>query len=341
MEQQCSKEQGVLRNTNIEVLRFVLMVAICFWHVMVHGFNFKSIGNPGYFLSVDRATITFFCSLFSPSVYCFLVISGWYGINFSLKKYLYFAFLAFSCYGLSIVFLLLWGEDNIEWPSIMSHIFPIASYKWWFMTYYVMVFLFAPFLECGLKALDVRVVKLILCISTFMVVGNFILMTPFAGYSFFDLLYIYFLARYLRMANFHCSRKVLCVIYIFSLLLLWGACYMASGLTGYNANLSFRLLNYSNPLIILMAFSIFFYVKDLKPFFCSKINFILSNTLVIYLLTEGVGGFLYKYEAMLISENLLCGIAVVLMTIFICLLVGKCLSFIFDGIFSSVVSDKK
>lgn len=36
---------GQKRNTNIEVLRLVLMLAILCWHILVHGYGFKDIGG--------------------------------------------------------------------------------------------------------------------------------------------------------------------------------------------------------------------------------------------------------------------------------------------------------
>ena len=36
---------GQKRNTNIEVLRLVLMMAIFCWHILVHGYGFKNIGG--------------------------------------------------------------------------------------------------------------------------------------------------------------------------------------------------------------------------------------------------------------------------------------------------------
>ena len=33
------------RNTNIEILRFILMCFIFFWHILVHGYNLKQLGG--------------------------------------------------------------------------------------------------------------------------------------------------------------------------------------------------------------------------------------------------------------------------------------------------------
>lgn len=73
---------GQKRNTNIEVLRLVLMLAILCWHILVHGYGFG--GGKMECLS-DEVGITF-ASLFAPATYCFMFISGYYGLKFSVKK---------------------------------------------------------------------------------------------------------------------------------------------------------------------------------------------------------------------------------------------------------------
>lgn len=35
------------RNTNIEILRCILIMAVCFWHVIIHGFKFMTDGLGG------------------------------------------------------------------------------------------------------------------------------------------------------------------------------------------------------------------------------------------------------------------------------------------------------
>ena len=319
-------EKKEARNSNIEILRFILMLFICFWHIIMHGLDFKDIGTGDYILEADRGIVTFFCALFSPAVYCFMFISGWYGIHYSKKKYLYFACMGFACFIISIITIYCIG-DTVKLTFIITHLFPIACNNWWFLTCYIMVFLVAPFIDCGLKMMDSNTIKQILYILTFMEVVGFFTLTPYAGYSFFGLLYIYILARYMRLNQIECSYKAIYVCYLSSLLLLWGACYWATGLFGKDARLAFIFLGYSNPLIIIMAIAIFFFVKGLKPFYSKWVNLTFSNTLIIYLMTEGIGGSLYQFEASLLKNNMIVGILFVIATMFICLLIGRLLSF--------------
>lgn len=322
-----------VRNTNIEILRFVLMVFICFWHVIVHGYTFKFYGEPGFVLNADIRIITFFTTLFAPATYCFMFISGWYGIKFSLRKYLYFAFLAICCMVLTIGIRYYLGDID-SWYPVVSHIFPIATEKWWFLTCYIMVFLIAPFIEAGLKVIDKKTLKQIIYIMTFIEIGSLMLQEP-TGLSFYGLLYIYVLARYLRMIQFDCSAKKLIVAYLVAFFALWGLTYSASYLGGFKWISWILAGSYNNPAIIIMAITTFFLVNKLKPTHIHWLNRAFENVLVIYLLTEGVGPVLYKYEASLISSAPLQGIVFVLFTILCCLVIGKVLALLYS-LFSKV-----
>ena len=326
-----------LRNSNIEILRFFLMAFICFWHVIVHGYDFKSVGCEEYEINANMGMLTFFCTLFSPAVYCFVFISGWYGIKFSLKKYFYFAFLGIACYILSLIVIYIWDE-KLSVHRIITHIFPIASCNWWFLTNYVMVYLIAPFIECGLRTIDKSVVKQIIYIMTFIEVGSFLMFVPSFGSSFYGLLYIYVLARYISInSNSICfSTNWLITIYIICFMLLWGMCYWATALPGMYAKLSFFILGYNNPFIIVMSVSIFFLFLKLKPYYSRYINQLLSNVFSVYLLTEGIGDSLYKYEAFLFNNNSLYGILFVIFSMFLCLLFGKIVSICFVPIYKLI-----
>ena len=79
-----------------------------------------------------------------------------------------------------------------------------------------------------------------------------------------------------------------------------------------------------------MTISIFYFVNSIKPFFSKLINLLFSNTLIIYLLTEGVGVILYKFEADLLKKNALYGILFVVFIMIVCLTIGVMLSFAYN-----------
>ena len=72
------------RYSNIELLLFVLMLAIYIWHLVVHGLNYKMIGREPYGNNLELTFII--CALLCPAVNTFMFISGWFGIRFKTKK---------------------------------------------------------------------------------------------------------------------------------------------------------------------------------------------------------------------------------------------------------------
>lgn len=329
MVQQTESIQKKIRNSNIEILRFLLMTFICFWHVIVHGYNFKAIGTTEFSEELNMGLVTFFCTLFSPAVYCFMFISGWFGINFSTRKYINLAFLGICCYIVSFFIRYISGLP-IKISTVATHLFPISCNNWWFLTNYVYVYLMAPFIESGLKTMNKKTVKQIFFIMTFIEIASFTSLRPNSGSSFFGLLYIYFLARYLKKMNTTFSLKMIIPLYSISFLLLWGVCYLMSILGDKHTKLAFVLLGYNNPLIIIMAVSIFFCFLKIKPYYSNFTNRLFANVLSIYLITEAIGEPLYNYMGETIKKSPLLGILLVIGCMMLCLLFGYIINLIFN-----------
>ena len=72
-----------VRNTNIEVFRLLLMLSIFCWHILMHGAGLKHMSD-GYVN--DFIYKAFLCAFFAPATYCFMFVSGFFGIKFSLSK---------------------------------------------------------------------------------------------------------------------------------------------------------------------------------------------------------------------------------------------------------------
>ena len=314
------------RNSNIEIFRLVLMIAIFFWHIIMHGYGFKSIGSELFRPEGNLVFITFCLSLFAPATYCFMFISGWYGIKFSWRKLLYFVVLAFSCFLLSILCkFLLFGEFSLYY--FLTSLFPIANGVWWFLTGYVLVFIISPFIEIGFERLPAKTVRIVLILMTFMEVARFSTFKGNTGSDFFGLLYIYMLARFIRNSNTSFSLKSLFLLYLSSLLLLWGACWATARLNAPLSRLSFAVLSYCNPLIIIMAVTSFLMVIKIKPTNIPWLNRITHGILAIYLLTEAImqdKGYIEVYQ--IFKTNSLMGVLTIVLIMVICLAIGIAIS---------------
>lgn len=80
------------RNSNVELLRFVLMIGVCVQHMLVHGLSLKDMGTGNI---LPEAFDLLLLVIVAPAVNCFMFISGYYGIRFSRKKILTLSIQAF------------------------------------------------------------------------------------------------------------------------------------------------------------------------------------------------------------------------------------------------------
>lgn len=72
------------RNSNIEILRFLLLCSIFIWHLIVHGLDFKNVGIKPYPYNIHLTILA--TAFLSPAVNCFMFISGWFGMKLRWKK---------------------------------------------------------------------------------------------------------------------------------------------------------------------------------------------------------------------------------------------------------------
>lgn len=130
------------RDSNMEFLRIIAMFLV----LIVHS-NFYTIGKPNY-TDIHNFPVASFIRLFiqSGSTICvnlFVILSGWYGIKPNLKKFLSFIFQILFFVIISLFFLILYNNYQIE--DIIKTI-TIFDY-WWFVKSYIFLYFFSPVLN--------------------------------------------------------------------------------------------------------------------------------------------------------------------------------------------------
>lgn len=179
-----------IRNTNIELLRFLLIVGVCVWHLFIWGCDMRYLSSQPYLYEDALWWHLFICTLCSPSVYCFMLISGFYGIKVSFKKFFVLILTGFCCFIIGIISkYYLWGE--LDKGYVLTHLITVSSNQWWFLTSYVWVFLMSPFINKYLEIMPTINIKYILILLTIVQVGTFF-GTPdmVGGSSFIGLIYM-------------------------------------------------------------------------------------------------------------------------------------------------------
>lgn len=270
------------RETNIELLRIVLMVAIVLSHVLIHGYHSFSypsfqIGNSVFLY------LTTLCLLFP--VDCFIFISGYYGIRLKGYKVVSFVFQVFfySIITFSLGYFLLGTSTRHD---LLKHVFPISNSLYWFFTNYFLLMLISPFLNIGCdnmskkRLLSIIIVMYIICVSLLQIVNRG--WSPFACF-----LFIYLLGRYLNRFPINLLEKHSVFIFIITILLqlsLGGIGVLLNQSTAITS----RLYLYSSPLNIILAASCFYMFKQKKIQHNLYINYISSGVFAAYLFSDSL-----------------------------------------------------
>lgn len=225
-----------------------------------------------------------------------------------------------------------WGSTGggIGYHKIYPTLFPISTKVWWFMTAYVMVYLVSPFIEKGMEYLNKKEILYILIAMTLIDVIGIPLEMNWGG-TFFGLLYIYMLGRALRLNNINIRKRQSLLLYVSATLILIGGLVILNA-TPIKKSSLFWSLQYSNPIIVMQAISLFYIVKDIKPRYNNHINWAFKPCLCIYLLTELLSP--YKFVVNQFEKNAFKGCLLTGIIILGCLLFGHLIFFVANKITS-------
>lgn len=317
------------RNSNIEVLRFVLMVSIFLWHLLVHGCDFKDIGHIDYKYNIYLSIVA--AALFEPCVNCFMFISGWFGMKLKVQKIMKLSVICILSGVVSLIILIMFGKEDcihIGLTKVYSILFPISTNVWWFVTSYMMVYLVSPFIEKGMEYLENKVLIIIIIAMTMIEV----LCIPRCsnwGSSFFGLLYIYIIGRYMRIHKIRLVKKQAILLFL-SMTLIMIFCLLVFNALPIKKGILFSFLQYNNPIIILQGIALFFVFWNLHPNYSHVVNWLFKPCLCIYLITEMISP--YHFVVVLLEKNPFEGVLMTVGIIIACLGLGQIVFFVADKV---------
>lgn len=263
------------RNTSIELLRLVLMLSIVMLHIFGTHIQITSDAKPVFYLELLIVT---FCTI---GVDTYVFISGYYGIKYKLdqlvKLYIQVIFYSLVIY-LSFVYF---SSEPFSYIKFIKYLLPLLSGVWWYMSAYFVLYFLSPLLNAGIEQLDRKQFKTIviaLLISCCISIGLFDNKAlGGTGYTFFPLITIYLLARYMRLYDIKIKRSF--ILFLVSILSLF---FISVCLMYWNVSV-FKLLTHVSPFVILASVCLFFTFNNIN--FNNKfINKIASYSLAIYLI---------------------------------------------------------
>ncbi len=266
------------RNSNIELLRIIAMFMILGLHV-----NMLALGLPEQIdlkeSPISSFTRIFFEQLCIIGVNIFVLISGWFGINFKTKglynflfQSLFFSIVLFIPFAIS-------GSIDVNKINILSA-FLLYKNAYWFVWAYLILYILSPALNSFVEYADKKIYKKVLVL--FFIVQTIVFVFTSCGFFYnggYDPLFfigLYLLMRYIRK---HCIE-----FNKFYLLLTWGICTCINILLYYtgNSTLTTISLAYVNPLNIISATAIvlLFTKISLKS---NAVNYISASCFAVYL----------------------------------------------------------
>lgn len=264
------------RQSNFEVLRIIAMFLV----LMVHA-NYMSIHAPtaeeisNHLLSsITRAALE---SISLLGVNIFVMISGWFSINATVKGLSGLLFQVFY-FGIGILlFLSLIGQGQFSLGCIYQIL--LLHKSGWFVMSYLILYLLAPVLNKFSEYASKKE-------FTTMLVTYFAMLIIWGcldwseeigmGYSALSMVGIYLLARYARKhIDIKFGGRLFFACWILNTVLY---------LIVLKYNIPIVVKSYDNPLVILGAFGLFYYFRNRNINTSKTINYIARSTFAVYLL---------------------------------------------------------
>ena len=268
------------RQSNIELLRIIIMFMVVVLHFVGH----NALSSDQTFHLTDRNWISanILESMSVCAVDCFVLISGYFTIKFSLRKVVLFLLpIAFYELVLSVIFYNFY------------HTISFTPFNYWFVKPYFLLILIAPFFNAGLSALG-KVKTAFFCIVCIVLSYCNTPLSDGAGKTFqvFILLYAigYYLGHYMK---FDVSKKVWLRMFEASSALIFIETLVLELLGRYSGVRSVSY-NYNSIFVIAAAVSLlmFFSKLSIKSRF---INWVGSSTFFVYIISENKNMYMSPY----------------------------------------------
>lgn len=286
-----------LRDSNFELLRIICMIMIIALHTQSHG-GALAKNNLGSFEFLISNLIESFSIV---AVNCYILISGFFGIDskFKIKKFLkLYSQMFFYSIIISTIF---WISDKsmLSIYGILQAVFPLNMKIWWFMSVFLILYLFTPYINKLLKTLNKREINLLILILMLVIVifpsipfFNSIILD--GGYSLCYFILLYIVGAYIKIffKDSIFNKKIFFMIYIFCCIILCALNIGISIICGHQNG----IYSYNFILIFISSISLFIFFKELniKSRFINRLS---TLTLGVYLISDHpyVRDWIYNY----------------------------------------------
>lgn len=265
------------RHSGLECLRIISIILIVSMHILGNTFH---TGNW-----LNKEFILFINTLGNTGVTLFILISGYFGIRFNTHKFFKMLVVVWFYSIVSYLIETIWLHTPHTWTGLASSLLPILSKKYWFMTCYVVLYCFSPYLNRLVHNLSQKSYKqLLLLWGFFFVFAPTILFFEIqndTGKGIINVTLAYLIGQYLKTYGLpenmkRHSREILSGS-------LAGIFILNTLLTAMSGNIILRFARDNNLLIIIASIMIFY--QFTRWHFSSRIiNYLAGYVFALYML---------------------------------------------------------
>jgi len=285
------------RESNIELLRLVLMFFIVIHHGIVHGLGVDGLSDWGGLLLVNQQDM-FYVSLLNAclifSVNTFVLITGYFSLSLKLDKIvkLLVPVLLYTLLFATTPYLI-----KGDFFQAVKSLFFLSQGPYWFILDYLFLMVLTPLINEGYLKLDKR--------RSFILIGLLLVINCYFGffwgdkvnnngYTLMQFVLMYVIGRHIRVHGFELKQQWATVLFLGTSLINGALFYAAFYLD--HGSIAWRLTYYNNPLVILSAIA--FFLIFLKIRIQSRaINYLSASALAIYLIQNTPLVSSYYYQA--------------------------------------------
>ncbi len=277
------------RSSNIELFRIITMLIIVAHHYVV---NSGMLNELKQISELDASSV--FLLLFGwggkTGINCFVLITGYFMCKsqITLKKFLKL-FLEMKFYSIIIWFLfLVTGYADFELKSFIKMLLPVASVSTGFGSTYIVFFLFIPFVNILIKAMNRKqhLLLILLSVTIYTILPNLTITVRFNYVTWFIVLYL--IASYIRLYPDNWLNKAkFGGVTLITLLLSWLSVIVMMMLRikfGMSVSQYFFVADSNKILALVTAVSAFMFFKNLDIPKSKFINTVAASTFGVLLI---------------------------------------------------------
>ncbi|MBE5852142.1 MAG: hypothetical protein E7299_04195 [Lachnospiraceae bacterium] len=280
------------RDTRIDLFKCLLMLGVMIIHTIEHGYGFANKLQEGIYVWNSHSILEYLLMCISSvAVNCYFLISGYYGMKYSRKKFVKFVIMMLFYSAFTYVVGVVSSVEQVSLGTVIRGVI-LGWRSYWFMIVYLILYLFSKVVHATLDQLEQDAYTKFLCVYFGI---NTILGFVFhsneygSALSVLPMFMMFCVGRYIRRFQILMNRKSV----------FWLSIYLATTIISLIGSIalfsmgsqrwSYLLtIDYCSPLIVTGAIALFAFFINIKPIKREIWSKIAPYTLAVYLMTETV-----------------------------------------------------